>query len=274
MMTGLSDLEILLHAADIAERESMRTWRSDELEVEIKPDGSPVSTTDRLIEEFLRSLLAEHRPHDRVLGEEQGDQQGEEQGSGTRRWVIDPIDGTSSFVAGRREWGSLIGLEIDGVAVAGMVTMPAIGRRWWGTVADGAFTTDEPSATPRPIRSSVDPSPTPMRWACGPSIEQLDPVERRQLRPLEDRGVYVPSSEWTTYPPLMVAEGTLDASVHFGHRWDHAALAGVVVAAGGRVIDEHPRAAGHRYAATYTSGSIDVRADGPGTSGDPGLRAR
>ena len=61
-------------AADIADRESMATWRTDDLEVEIKPDGSPVSATDKLIERLLRELARRtHRPHDRILGEEQGD---------------------------------------------------------------------------------------------------------------------------------------------------------------------------------------------------------
>ena len=133
-MSDLSDLDLLLAAADLADRESMRTWRSDDLAVEIKPDGSPVSATDKLIERMLRELLAEHRPDDRVLGEEEGDT-----GSGDRCWVLDPIDGTSSFVAGRRAWGSLIALEIGGAPAAGMVTMPALGRRWWGTIDGGAF---------------------------------------------------------------------------------------------------------------------------------------
>ena len=266
-MTISSDLDLLLLAADIADRESMRTWRSDDLVVEIKPDGSPVSATDRLIERRLRELLAEHRPHDRVLGEEEGDHPGTEPGdgaAGARRWVIDPIDGTGGFVAGTRAWSTLIALEVDGEAVAGMVSMPAIDRRWWGTVADGAFTDGSRSAAPRAIRPSTESSPERMRWASGPSIDQLDPVERAQLADLQQRGVYVPPSEWTTYPALMVAEGTLDASVHFGQHWDHAALAGVVIAAGGRVAYEDPATAGQRFAATYSNGVIALRAEPPG----------
>ncbi len=127
-MSRVSDLDIMMMAADLADRESMATWRSDELEVEIKPDGSPVSATDKLIERLLRELIADHRPDDRIIGEEEG-----ETGSGSRCWVLDPIDGTGSFVTGRRAWGSLIALELDGRPIAGMVTMPALGRRWWGT---------------------------------------------------------------------------------------------------------------------------------------------
>jgi histidinol-phosphatase len=250
-MTPPSDLDLLLLAADIADRESMRTWRSDDLEVEIKPDGSPVSATDKLIERLLRELLAEHRPDDRVLGEEEGDT-----GSGPRCWVLDPIDGTGSFVTGRRAWGSLIALEIHRRPVAGMVSMPALGRRWWGTVDTGAFHAATPGATPEPIRVSDESSDDVIRWSTGPAIDELSDEERARITRFEGRGRYVPMSEWTTYPALMVADGSLELAVHFGQHWDHAALAAVVVAAGGRVTDDPAPADGSRYAATFTNGHV------------------
>jgi histidinol-phosphatase len=250
-MSAPTDLDLLLLAADIADRESMRTWRSDELEVEIKPDGSPVSATDQLIEQLLRDLLAEHRPDDRILGEEQG-----ATGSGPRCWVLDPIDGTGSFVAGRRAWGALIALEIDARPVAGMVSMPALGRRWWGTVQAGAFHEETPGATPRPIRVGNESSEEAMRWSSGPVIDELSDAERARIARFDGFGRYVPMSEWTTYPALMVADGSLDLAVHFGQHWDHAALAAVVVAAGGQAEYDPPPADGHRFAATFTNGHL------------------
>lgn len=247
-MSTLSDLDLLLRAGDIADRESMRTWRSDALEVEIKADGSPVSVTDRLIERLLRELFAEHRPQDRILGEEEGDT-----GSGPRCWVLDPIDGTASFVAGRRAWGSLIALEVDGLPVAGMVTMPALGRRWWGTLDGGAFMTDDPAATPRPIAVSTESGAEQLRWSSGPIVDELDGEERERIARFDGVGRYVPMSEWTTYPALMVADGSLDLAVHFGQHWDHAALAAVVVAAGGQVSYDDPPAEGARFAATFAN---------------------
>jgi histidinol-phosphatase len=247
----IDDLDLLLQAADIADRESMRTWRTDDLLVVVKPDGSPVSATDRLIERLLRELIAEHRPDDRVLGEEEGDT-----GSGSRCWVIDPIDGTDAFVNGRRAWGTLIALELDGAPIAGIVSMPALGRRWWGTVDGGARVVDEPSAAPRSIHVSTESTADGMRWSSGPTIEELQPDERAQLAHLDGRGRFVPMSEWTTYPALMVADGTLELSVHFGHHWDHAALAAVVVAAGGGVEYHTPLASDRRFAATFTNGRI------------------
>ena len=250
-MSDVSDLDILQLAADLADRESMTSWRSDDLEVEIKNDGSPVSAADRLIERLLRELLAEHRPDDRVVGEEEGSI-----GTGARCWVLDPIDGTSSYVAGRRAWGSLVALEDGGRPVAGMVTMPALGRRWWGTLDGGAFTSDEPGATPRSIRVSSEADVGHMRWSSGPIIDELDTDERERIALVGRRSNYVAMSEWTTYPALMVADGSLDLAVHFGMHWDHAALAGVVAAAGGAVAYDEPSNDERRFAAVFTNGHV------------------
>jgi histidinol-phosphatase len=245
------DLDLLVQAADIADRESMRTWRTDDLTVFIKPDGSPVSATDQLIERLLRQLIADHHPVDRVLGEEEGDT-----GSGSRCWVIDPIDGTGAFVSGRRAWGSLIALELDGAPIAGIVSMPALGRRWWGTLDGGAYVVDDPTAAPRSIRVSAGADMDRMRWSSGPTMDELEPDERAQLAHLDGRGRYAPMSEWTTYPALMVADGTLEMAVHFGQHWDHAALAAVVVAAGGDVTYQPPVVPGARFAATFTNARV------------------
>lgn len=252
-MTTPTDPELLMLAADIADRESMHTWRSDDLEVEIKPDGSPVSATDKLIERLLRELLAEHRPDDRILGEEEGDT-----GSGSRCWVLDPIDGTSSYVAGGRAWGSLIALEIDGQSTAGMVTMPALGRRWWGTLDSGACFSEAPGAPPRSIAVSTESDAAQMRWSSGPVVDELDGAERERVACFEGLGRYVPMNEWTTYPALMVAGGSLDLAVHFGQHWDHAALAVVVAAAGGQITYDPQPSDGARFAATFTNGHLDL----------------
>ncbi len=264
-MSSVSDLEIVMMAADLADRESMATWRSDDLEFEIKADGSPVSVTDKLIERLLRELLAEHRPDDRIIGEEEGETAGEAAGemrevtgSGSRCWVLDPIDGTRSFVAGRRAWGTLVALEIDGRPVAGMVSMPALDRRWWGTADGGAFAIDEPDAAPRSIHVSDESDIDRMRWSTGPAVGELSQAERDRIARFDGRGRHVPFEEWTTYPALMVADGALDLAMHFGQHWDHSALAAVVVAAGGVIrYDEQPND-GSRFAATYTNGRIDL----------------
>ena len=107
-----------------------------DLRIETKPDLTPVTDADRSAEELLRDLLAEHRPDDAVLGEEYG---------GTavfegRQWVLDPIDGTKNFVRGVPVWSTLIALLQDGVPVVGVVSAPAMQRRWWAGTGEGAFT--------------------------------------------------------------------------------------------------------------------------------------
>jgi hypothetical protein len=91
----------------------------------------------------------------------------------------------------------------------------------------------------------------PLRWSSGPIVDELDDEERERIAGFDGLGRYVPMNEWTTYPALMVAEGSLDVAVHFGMRWDHAALAGVVVAAGGAAVYDDPPTDGGRFAATF-----------------------
>jgi histidinol-phosphatase len=256
-MAELSDREVLSVAADLADRESMADFRRPDLEVQIKPDGSPVSVTDQRIERMLRELLAEHRPDDRILGEEEG---GEADvgpsASGGRCWVIDPIDGTESFVAGRRAWSTLIGLEVDGRPVAGVVSMPAVGRRWWGTVADGAFVVELATGSATPLAVSTHTRSESIRWTTGPTPDELRPAERALVAHLEGRGTFVPADQWTTYPALMVAAGELELAVQFGHHWDHSAHSAVVIAAGGDVTVAPAPAPGQRFAATSTNARL------------------
>src|SRR5262245_16659311 len=99
-----------------------------------KPDGSPVSEADVAVERRLRELISEQRPSDGVLGEELG-----ETGSRERRWVLDPIDGTSNFVTRRPLWGTHIALEVEGEIVLGVITRPVLGASWWASRGAGAY---------------------------------------------------------------------------------------------------------------------------------------
>jgi histidinol-phosphatase len=99
-----------------------------------KADGTVVTEADLDVERLLIGELATLRPDDGILGEEFGQRGGSE-----RRWIIDPIDGTASFVAGRSDWGVHIALEEDGEIVLGVVTRPVAGTRWWAQRAGGAF---------------------------------------------------------------------------------------------------------------------------------------
>lgn len=128
------DLRLAHMMADNADSITMARFRAQDLKVSSKPDMSNVTDADVAVEEAIRRTLARARPRDAVHGEEFDDT-----GWGPRRWVIDPIDGTSNFVRGVPVWASLIALMMGDEVVAGVVSAPALGRRWWAAKGAGAF---------------------------------------------------------------------------------------------------------------------------------------
>ncbi len=128
------DLRLAHVLADDADSLTMDRFKALDLHVVTKPDLTPVSDADQRVEDVLRSTLGRARPRDAVLGEESGSS-----GWGPRRWVIDPIDGTKSFIRGIPIWATLIGLMIEDEVVAGVVSAPALGRRWWAAKGSGAW---------------------------------------------------------------------------------------------------------------------------------------
>src|SRR5437588_8344920 len=132
------DLALALELADDADAITMNRFRSSDLAVETKPDMTPVTEADTAVERMVRERLAAARPGDVVLGEEYG----EPEADGARRWIIDPIDGTKSYVRGLPVWGTLLALEADGELVAGVVSAPAMRRRWWAARGLGAHFRD------------------------------------------------------------------------------------------------------------------------------------
>ena len=136
MTTVSDDLGLALRMADEADALTLDRFGALDLHVETKPDLTPVTDADKSAEELLRGLLVANRPDDAVVGEEFG---------GTavfegRQWVLDPIDGTKNFVRGVPVWSTLIALLHDGVPTVGVVSAPALGRRWWASSGEGAFT--------------------------------------------------------------------------------------------------------------------------------------
>lgn len=129
------DLRLAHLLADEADAVTMSRFGALDLQVESKPDLTPVSDADRRAEDAVRDLLAEARPADSVMGEERGTT-----GESSRQWILDPIDGTKNFVRGVPVWATLIALVEDGEVVLGMVSAPALGRRWWAASGMGAWT--------------------------------------------------------------------------------------------------------------------------------------
>ncbi|BBZ74733.1 histidinol-phosphatase [Mycolicibacterium anyangense] len=130
-----ADLTVALELAKRADAITLDRFGALDLRVDTKPDLTPVTDADEAVEADVRAVLAQQRPDDAVLGEEYG---GTAAFQG-RQWVIDPIDGTKNFVRGVPIWASLIALLEDGVPVVGVVSAPALGRRWWAGRGLGAY---------------------------------------------------------------------------------------------------------------------------------------
>src|SRR5690606_10819059 len=130
----LDDLRLAHVLADDADAITMDRFRSQDLRVTTKPDSSLVSDADTAVEESVRRALGRARTRDAIQGEELGSA-----GWGPRRWVVDPIDGTNNFVRGVPVWATLVALMVEDEPVVGVVSAPALGRRWWAAVGDGAY---------------------------------------------------------------------------------------------------------------------------------------
>ena len=132
---GLTDDLRLAHLlADDADSITMSRFRSLDLHVTSKPDLTPVSDADTTAEQAIRRTLGRARPRDAVHGEEMADT-----GCGPRRWVIDPIDGPKNFAHEVPVWATLIALMIHDEPAVGVVSAPALGRRWWASLGGGAY---------------------------------------------------------------------------------------------------------------------------------------
>ena len=135
-----NDLALAIRLADAADSITLARYQSIDLVVTTKPDNTPVTDADKATEEALRALLKNHRPDDGIVGEEFGNVGIEK----SRYWVIDPIDGTKNFLRGVPTWATLIALmekSGDGSekVVVGVVSAPALFRRWYAFEGGGAF---------------------------------------------------------------------------------------------------------------------------------------
>jgi histidinol-phosphatase len=154
-MSYAADLALALSLADAVDALTVAGSLGD-FAVEFKADDTPVTAIDRAAEQLIRERLTAERPADTIVGEEFGVTQGAEWQHAPRRWVIDPIDGTKNFVRGVPAWATLIGLIVDDVAVVGVVSAPALGRRWYAAQGSGAWAvTSLAGFPPAPRRLSV-----------------------------------------------------------------------------------------------------------------------
>lgn len=221
-----ADLDLARALVDTADTITMARFRARDLVVHTKPDRTPVTEADHAVEEALRAQLARERPGDGIVGEEYG-----VSGAGNRRWIVDPIDGTKSFLRGSPPWATLLGLEVDGDLVLGMVSAPALGRRWWATRGGGAFANGERihvsavATLDDALLCHADVT-SYAHHDCGPQFAAL------AQRVWDRRGF---GDFWGH---MLVAEGIADVMFEpVLEIWDVAALVPIVEEAGGRVTD-------------------------------------
>jgi histidinol-phosphatase len=138
-LTDRGSLAFAHELADVADAITMNRFRALDLRVDTKPDLSPVSEADRNAEEAIRDSVRASGRGETVLGEEFGDD------GGDSKWIVDPIDGTKSYVRGIPVWATLLALQREGVVELGLVSAPALGRRWWAIRGEGAFAGGERS---------------------------------------------------------------------------------------------------------------------------------
>ena len=218
-----ADLALAHRLADAADALTLSRFRAQDLQVCAKPDLTPVSDADLAVEEAVRRMLAVDRPGDAVLGEEHG-----ETGTGPRQWVLDPIDGTKNFVRGVPVWASLIALRIDGRVDVGVVSAPALGRRWWAARGLGAFADGSPISVSK-VATLADASlsySSLTGWAQQGRLDGLLDLSNRCWR------TRAYGDFWSH---VLVAEGAVDASFEPEvSLWDLAPLQVIVEEAGGR----------------------------------------
>jgi histidinol-phosphatase len=222
------DLALAIELADSADEITRARFGAGDLVVEAKPDLTPVSDADRAVEQAIRQCLATARPDDSISGEEFGSV-----GSGHRRWVIDPIDGTKNFVRNVPVWATLIALLDGDDPVVGVVSAPALGRRWWAHRGEGAWVSVAGGQPHRLQVSQVSAlSDASLSYASLAAWAELD--RRDAFVALTER-VWRSRAYGDFWSYMLLAEGAVDLAAEPElSLWDMAALAPIVTEAGGR----------------------------------------
>jgi histidinol-phosphatase len=232
-MTDLtSDLDLALTLADTADRITLDRAGAADLRIDRKPDRTPVTDADLAVEDAIRTALRAQRPQDAVLGEERG---GPPANTG-RVWLLDPIDGTKNFLRGVPIWATLVALVEHGRPVVGVISAPALRRRWWAATGTGAHTRDAHGNTRAITVSGVGE----LADAYVSTTHLGSWAEHRS----RESYLSLVDATWESrafgdfWQHCMVAEGAIDlAAEPVVSPWDVAAAQVLVEQAGGRFTD-------------------------------------
>lgn len=225
-------LEVALLLADHAGAITLEYFRRSSIPVERKADDSPVTQADRHAERSMRDRLAMEFPRDGIVGEEHGDCAGDSDFT----WVLDPIDGTKSFICGVPLYSVLIGILFESRPVAGVIGLPALGQRIHAAVGEGAWWVTGDGAT-RQARVS---SRSTLEEAVF-LTSQVDSFAEREAQLVYEelqRRCYITRSWGDGYGYFLVATGRADVMVDpIMNLWDAAPLLPILAEAGGRFTD-------------------------------------
>jgi len=246
-----SDLELALRLADIADGISLARYQALDLIIETKPDLSPVTDADKAVETAIRNEILKVRSEDLVVGEEYGSP---DSLAGKYYWVIDPIDGTKNYLRGVPTWATLIGLvDPTGEVVVGVVSAPALARRWWAAQGLGAktqFNSTEVSALKVSKVSKLSDA----------SISYSDLIgwgERKNKFVALQEKVWRTRGHGDFWSHMLVAEGAVDVAVEPSlSLWDMAALDVIVREAGGKFTNIDGKVGPHGASAISSNGLL------------------
>ena len=218
----------LAHRLADAARDAIRPHFREPVTAERKGDATPVTIADRAAEEAMRRILTAEVPQDGVHGEEFG----VSEGRSNRQWVLDPVDGTCAFLAGRATFGTLIALLVDGFPVLGMIDQPILGERWLGLAGQPTTLNGTPVST-RPCRELADATLA----TTGPQYFTQDEGDQfMALAQKTDHKRMVMGGDCYNY--ALLATGFVDVVCESGLKLhDFAALVPVVEGAGGMMCD-------------------------------------
>lgn len=245
-----SRLELALSAGKEAGRLTLKYFQQDNYSVERKADESPVTIADRGAEELLRSRIAAAFPADGIIGEEFG----RSEGSSGFTWILDPIDGTKSFISGVPLYGTMVGVEFAGRSVIGVVFMPGLDEGVYASVGSGAwhFRGEQP-----PRRALVS------RRQLGEGLfvtSQVDSYAKRGAMDVFhqlEKAAYVTRTWGDCYGYLLVATGRAELMVDpILNVWDAAAVQPIVEEAGGTFTDWKGNRTIHAGEAIATNGLV------------------
>jgi histidinol phosphatase-like enzyme (inositol monophosphatase family) len=244
-------LELAVSAAREAGEITLRYYCRDNFAVELKQDLSPVTVADREAEKHLRERIATAFPRDAIVGEELSDRPG----TSGFRWILDPIDGTKSFISGVPLYSTLVGVECGSNSVVGVIHLPALAETAYAAAGQGAWfvRAGEP---PRPARVSTKASLSEGLF-CTSEVKTFDVTGRRTAFERLQAASRLCRTWGDGYGYLLVATGRAEAMVDPKMNvWDCAALQPVLTEAGGTFTDWQGRSTIHGGEAVATNGRV------------------